>query len=118
MARVKGIISISANAEPQIAAPWDGRDLVPTKAELYLPATWTSNDGNIYVYDGMSTKVTSDGVNNGLYILSGTDYTNPVNWNKIGGAVPIVGTNGNIVVIQNNQAVDSGIPSALIFAAL
>lgn len=84
MARSKGLLGISANFEPQIAAALDARDSVPTKAELYLTATWTANDGGIYTYVSMKTVVWNDGTNNGMYILTGADYTNPVNWIKLG----------------------------------
>jgi hypothetical protein len=84
MSRDKGLLPISANFEPQIAAPFDGRWKVPTKAELVLAATWTAKDGGLYPYQAMPTIVWNDGINNGLYYLNGADYTDINNWIKVG----------------------------------
>jgi hypothetical protein len=83
MARTKGTLALSANFEPQIAAPLDARHVCSTVAELVLPATWTAKDGTVYAYQGMITSVWNDGANNGIYQLNGTDYTVAENWEKV-----------------------------------
>jgi hypothetical protein len=74
MARVKGTLGISANFEPQIAAAFDARANVPTKAELILASTWTALDSGTYVYNGMTVTVSEDSTasNNGIYVLLDT----------------------------------------------
>jgi len=96
MARNKGLASFSANFEAQIAAPIDARMSIPTKAELYLAATWQANDGLIYVYKGMPVTVHSDSTpdNNGLYILIDEDYTQVLSWIKSTGLTGIQGITG------------------------
>jgi hypothetical protein len=75
MARTKGTLALSANFEPQIAAPLDARYICSKKDDLILSTTWTAKDGTIYAYQGMITSVWNDGDNNGVYQLNGTDYT-------------------------------------------
>ena len=60
MARAKGTLGISANFEPQIAASFDARANVPTKADLLVSSNWTANDGSSYVYNGMTVTVAED----------------------------------------------------------
>jgi len=69
--RTNGILGISANFEPQIAGAFDARAVVKTQADLFLPATWTANDGGIYIYKGMTVAVVEDptAALNGIYIL-------------------------------------------------
>lgn len=80
MSRTKGILGISANFEPQIAAPLDARQKVDTRSDLLLAATWTANDLGVYVYIGLTTTVSNDGANNGIYVLIAADYTQITNW--------------------------------------
>jgi len=92
MARTRGTASFSANYEPQIAAPLDARyNKIDTKAELYLAATWTANDGNIYVYMGMQAYIYNDGIpgNRGLYILKSIDYTLESSWEQISNTIVV-----------------------------
>tara|TARA_R100000541_G_scaffold9454_2_gene17121 strand:- start:2420 stop:3019 length:600 start_codon:yes stop_codon:yes gene_type:complete len=74
MARVKGTLGISANFEPQIAAAFDARANVPTKADLILASTWVALDSGTYVYKGMTVTVSEDSTiaNNGIYVLLDT----------------------------------------------
>ena len=74
MARVKGTLGISANFEPQIAAAFDARANVPTKADLILSSTWVALDSGTYVYNGMTVTVSEDSTaaNNGIYVLLDT----------------------------------------------
>lgn len=84
MVRDKGILGLSVNFEPQVAAPLDARRKVALKADLLLTATWTANDGGVYAHDGMYTVVFGDTpANNGMWILSGTDYTDIGNWEHL-----------------------------------
>lgn len=95
MARAKGLLNIAGNFEPQVAAPFDARDKVATKADLLLAETWQANDGSLYVYKGLKTVVTDDPdpANNGLYWLKDNDYTVEANWQLMGGAANIgIGT--------------------------
>ncbi len=83
MSRNKGIASFSANFEPQVSAPLDAREIVETKADLLLPATWTANDSGVYTYLGMRVSVFNDWENNGIYMLIATDYTQEASWMNI-----------------------------------
>ena len=69
--RTNGILGISANFEPQIAGAFDARAVVKTQADLFLSATWTANDGGIYIYKGMTVAVVEDptAALNGIYVL-------------------------------------------------
>ena len=82
--RAKGTLPISANFEPQIAAPFDARLRVQTYAELLLQDTWTAKDGNIYVYEGMPVYVYGDEPDvNGTYILKDLNYYIGSSWAMI-----------------------------------
>ena len=84
MGRSKGLLNISANFEPQMAAPFDAREIVGEKAELTSENIWKANDGTVYAYKGMKVVVINDTLeNNGLYLLKDIDYTNISNWEKI-----------------------------------
>ena len=109
MARVKGTLGISANFEPQIAAAFDARANVPTKADLILAATWVALDSGTYVYNGMTVTVSEDSTaaNNGIYVLLDTaeietaDYSG---WLFVG--VDILNNTDNFVLTatgNNNQ---------------
>ena len=80
--RINGLLAISANFEPQIAAPFDGRAICPTQADLLLAASWTANDSVIYAYVGMTVTVAEDSTpaKNGVYVLQDADYTVLSNW--------------------------------------
>ena len=84
MARSKGLLVLSGNWEPQVAAPFDARNVVGNKSDLTLNATWLAKDGGNYAYAGMMVVVASDATlsNRGLYILVDPDYTNINNWQK------------------------------------
>lgn len=69
MGRERGTFQNPANYEPLIAAPFDARALVETKADLILASTWTTPQGEMWIYNGMITVVYNDAENNGLYIL-------------------------------------------------
>lgn len=69
MGRERGTFPNPANYEPLVAAPFDARSLVKTKADLIAADTWCQDNGEIWIYNGMLTVVCADGENNGLYIL-------------------------------------------------
>ena len=104
MARVKGTLGISANFEPQIAAAFDARANVPTKADLILAATWVALDSGTYVYNGMTVTVSEDSTaaNNGIYVLLDTaeietaDYSG---WLFIGSS----GGSGDVDILNNTN---------------
>jgi hypothetical protein len=109
MARVKGTLGISANFEPQIAAAFDARANVPTKADLILAATWVALDSGTYVYNGMTVTVSEDSTasNNGIYVLLDTaeiETTDYSGWLFVG--VDILNNTDNFVLTatgNNNQ---------------
>ena len=87
MARSKGTLGISANFEPQIAASFDARANVPTKADLTIASNWTANDGGSYPYNGMTVTVAEDSTssNNGIYILLDASNITDINsWQQVG----------------------------------
>jgi|SRR5690554_4108404 len=86
MGREKGTLNISANFEPQIAAPFDSRIVVDTYADLIAEDTFISTDGNNYAYAGMIVSVVadSDSNNNGVYLLKALPTTSAENWTGVG----------------------------------
>lgn len=85
MARYNGVYKAAANYEPQIAAPFDARELVETKADLTNEKTWKQRNGDIWTYVGMVVSVSSDEnpANNGRYQLMAADWSNMANWQKM-----------------------------------
>ena len=85
MARYNGVYKAAANYEPQIAAPFDARELVETKADLTNEKTWKQRNGDIWTYVGMVVSVSSDEnpANNGRYQLMAADWSNVANWQKM-----------------------------------
>lgn len=80
-----GTFPITANYELQVAAPFDARSLVKTKAALTDGATWLQADGNMYIYSGMFVAVYDDPdeEKNGLYILTDASlYSFESSWEK------------------------------------
>ena len=86
MGRTTGLLSISANFEPNIADAFDPRLKVDTLADLSTLATF-----GVYSYVGMVVSVNADGTNNGVYRLTALPHTIPGNWEAIGGGA---GTGG------------------------
>ena len=81
-----GTFPITANYELQVAAPFDARQLVKTKAALMDGDTWRQPDGNMYIYSGMLVMVIQDQdpSNNGAYILNNEiDYDLESSWTKL-----------------------------------
>ena len=72
MARYKGTFQNPANYEPLIAAPFDARELVDTKADLIAASTWQQKNGDLWVYEGMKVSVKEDHT---IYILK-----NPISY--------------------------------------
>ncbi len=110
MSRTKGLLALSGNFEPQIAAPFDARHIVGLASDLTLPTTWQAKDNTVYTYIGMRVTVTNDPspANNGVYWLIADDYTQNANWVKLGeggsgqteiyvqATAPVGATEGNI----------------------
>jgi len=85
MAREKGTFLVSANYEPQKAAPFDARALVETKADLFAANTWAINN-ELWIYKGMIVAVATDiePKNNGIYmLLDDVNYFNEDAWLKM-----------------------------------
>ena len=90
MARIKWLTTFAANFEVEKRWPLDARAIVEYKSDLTLTATWQAYDWNEYTYVGMTVTVMNDWVNNGLYQLNATDYTDINNWKAIGQASWII----------------------------
>lgn len=71
MARFKGTFEVPANYEPQKAAPFDARQLVESKSDLFLARTWQDTNGDMWIYTGMIVSVATDieASYNGVYRL-------------------------------------------------
>ena len=85
--RNNGTLGISANFEPNVSAPFDARANVLTQADLLVAATWVANDGNTWIYVGMTVTVASDPTpaNNGVYILLNVaGFATLSNWKYVG----------------------------------
>jgi len=108
MARTSGSLGISTNFEPQIAAPFDARANVPTKADLTGSGNWIALDGISYAYKGMTVTVAEDSTtsNNGIYILTGSDVTNIDDWLFIGSGSGTGGGGGATPTLD--QVTDAG----------
>lgn len=74
MARIKGTYSLPGDIEPQISAPLDARNRVPTLADLTVSGNFP------YAWIGMETFVTAE---NKKYRLIGEDSTIAANWKDI-----------------------------------
>jgi hypothetical protein len=81
MARYKGTFQNPANYEPLIAAPFDARELVDTKADLRAASTWQQKNGDLWLYEGMEVKVKDE---HSIYILNNpVSYFLEESWSKI-----------------------------------
>lgn len=98
MGRYKGTFQNPANYEPLIAAPFDARTLVDTKADLIAAKTWQQKNGDLWIYEGMEVIVKDEHcsyiLNNPIsYFLEsswtkGAKYEDIVALEKKIGAVP------------------------------
>ena len=97
MARTKGILPISANLEPEVAAPLDGRSTVPFHSDLLDPTTFGA-----FAYKGMVVAVTEEGNEalRGVFELTSFPTTDPENWNKVGSGLP-EGFEGRVETLEN-----------------
>lgn len=84
MSRQRGLFPLSANFEPNIAAPLDARLVADSLSNLTDSQYWSSSDNNVYIFQGITVAVWNDYGNNGLYILINHDYTDINNWLKVG----------------------------------
>lgn len=97
MARAKGMLNLSGNIEVLAGAPFDARELVPTKADLTVASNFP------YPYVGMETYVTAE---DKKYRYMGGDITSLSNWSEIGSGgggsgLPSGGTTGQYLVKQS-----------------
>lgn len=74
MARQKGMLNLSGNIEVNAGAPFDARDIVPTKADL------TASGNFPYAYVGMETYVVEE---DKKYRYMGGGVTTLANWKEI-----------------------------------
>lgn len=86
MSRQRGLFPLSANFEPNIAAPLDARLVADSLLNLTSSQYWSSSDDNVYIFQGITVAVWNDPnyENNGLYILINPDYEDINNWLKVG----------------------------------
>lgn len=106
MAREKGTFINPANYEPQIAAPFDARSLVSTRADLSKSGTWRQTDGSIWLYSGIIVAVWKDPVidNNGLYFLKdAANFTVAENWIKFADVNQIVALEEKIANLDTSE---------------
>lgn len=84
MARYRGSFTVAANYEPLTASPFDARELVECKADLTDEHTWTDEEGEIWIYEGMLVTVAHDSEpeNNGTYRLAMLPYSSVESWVK------------------------------------
>lgn len=75
MARQKGMLNLSGNIEVNAGAPFDAREIVPTKADL------TIADNFPYAYVGMETYVVAE---DKKYRYMGGGVTDIENWAEVG----------------------------------
>lgn len=69
--------------------PLDSRDVIDTAADRLLPQTWLADDGNYYVYAGMTTRCADTGAS---YVYIGrannpTDIADSSKWIATGGNI-------------------------------
>ena len=57
MSRNKGTFIFASNYQVTTAEALDPRMTVDTKAELYSEDTWPSEDGSVYLYNGLLVSV-------------------------------------------------------------
>ena len=94
MARNKGLLGISANFEPQVAAPFDSRIVVENISDLTEIETWQALDGGVYLYKGLVVSVTED---SSLYILKDyQNYDNLDNWQKVYNSGEVLDISGSL----------------------
>lgn len=86
MARFKGTFEVPANYEPQKAAPFDARQLVESKSDLFLARTWQDTNGDMWIYTGMIVSVATDieASYNGVYrLVDAAKYDQETGWQKL-----------------------------------
>lgn len=86
MARFKGTFEVPANYEPQKAAPFDARQLVENKSDLFLTQTWQDTNKDMWLYNGMLVSVSGDTETNynGIYwLIDKNKYNQSSGWQKL-----------------------------------
>lgn len=77
-----GNANLPLNFEVKKKAPIDRRNLVNSVDELYVSDTWTSNDGESYIYNGLTVSVADTG---DVYtLINSNDPTSQSSWKKQG----------------------------------
>lgn len=105
MARIKGTFEMSSNVEPRLAAPFDARTVVPTKADLTDPTNFQ------FSYVGMIVSVQSEGV---AYMLTADDPTALGNWKMVGeGITPTITVDDAMSTTSENPVQNKVITAAL-----
>lgn len=94
--RIKGQAVYASNFEVQKEAPIDARFVVyGNEEDLYSEETWKSDDGNVWLYDGLTVslikEIEEDVYESDFYILTDKNsYTSNLGWHKINNNSEIV----------------------------
>lgn len=110
MARERGVFNFSGNLEVKKEAPLDARRYiseVATFEDLLNPATWTDDDGNVWLHNTLVAGV-GKGETAALYMITDkTKYTQASAWKKIttGGDIPEV--ESDVYMIGDLSAIDA-----------
>lgn len=110
MARERGVFNFSGNLEVKKEAPLDARRYISEVAtfdDLLNPATWTDDDGNVWLHNTLVAGV-GKGETAALYMLTDkTKYTQASAWKKIttGGDIPEV--ESDVYMIGDLSAIDA-----------
>lgn len=119
MSRQQGLFPISGNFETRIAAPIDARLVANTIGNLTDTQYWVSSDNNVYLFQGITVAVWNDSnpENNGLYILVGEDYTDIINWLKVGASGVEVSYGQGLTITNDLLSVSLTQSSGLTFSS-
>lgn len=110
MARERGVFNFSGNLEVKKEAPLDARRYISEVAtfdDLLNPATWTDDDGNVWLHNTLVAGV-GKGETAALYMITDkTKYTQASAWKKIttGGDIPEV--ESDVYMIGDLSAIDA-----------
>lgn len=94
MARQKGMLNLSGNIEVNAGAPFDARDIVPTKADLTVASNFP------YAYVGMETYVVAE---DKKYRYMGGGVETLSNWAEVGSGGGTSYAAGDGIVIDNDE---------------
>ena len=121
MARERGVFNFSGNLEVKKEAPLDARRYISEVAtfdDLLNPATWTDDDGNVWLHNTLVAGV-GKGETAALYMLTDkTKYTQASAWVKLttGGDLPE--PESDVYMIGDLSAIDADSASTITAAQI